>query len=257
LYDTTNHSVLKDILNNGLLCGVYTWSRGGGWRGPYINSEFWIDMNTWVVSQWAQNTGRSEEALFYEFAAQHGFTGREADHLRQIALLSIEGVRKGHCNSYTINQPWWARDEFFSVKANKEVIKEIVKNDLYRKVMAEKAEAVDVWKQIEDISKQITIADTTLLQAIQVSCTYGRIKFALIEQMWTLMLEHGRMEWGKEYNLNTLRNALKRYDELWLEWRNLKLSSRWCATLYTDMDFLNKKEGSIGEFVDLLRHKVK
>ena len=31
---------LRDIADNPLICGVYTWSRGGGWYGPYIKNEF-------------------------------------------------------------------------------------------------------------------------------------------------------------------------------------------------------------------------
>lgn len=253
----TNPRGMKDILNKGLLGGAFTWSRGGGWQGPYITNEFWIDMNTWVVSHWAQNTNRSEESLFYEFATQHGFTGMQADRLRQIALLSIEGVRKGHCNSFTINQVWWARDEFFSVKANSAVINSILKNNLSEQVLAEKAEAAGIWKQIEAIAKQITIVDTALQEAIRVSCSYGRIKFELIEQMWTLMLENAVEEMGGQPRQQVLQQALQKYDQLWAEWRTLKQSSPYCATLYTDMDFLNKKEGSIGELVTLIRDKVK
>jgi hypothetical protein len=45
--------------------------------------------------------------------------------------------------------------------------------------------------------------------------------------------------------------------ELWSEWKALKVSSEYCATLYTDMAFRNEKKGSIGEFVDGLRAFVK
>ena len=33
---------LKDIIDSPLIRGLYTWSRGGGWWGPYIHGqEFW------------------------------------------------------------------------------------------------------------------------------------------------------------------------------------------------------------------------
>ena len=33
---------LKDIINTPLIRGLFTWSRGGGWWGPYIHGlEFW------------------------------------------------------------------------------------------------------------------------------------------------------------------------------------------------------------------------
>ncbi|SEW28649.1 hypothetical protein SAMN05428988_3975 [Chitinophaga sp. YR573] len=254
LNNPSNPRGIKDILNKGLLCGVYTWSRGGGWTGPYITSEIWTDLNTYVVSHWGMNTSRSEEKIFYEFAALHGMTGIQADRFRQIAMLSIEAVRKGQCNSYANNQVWWSRDQFFSVSVNKDVISDILKENVADKVLAEKAEATGMWKQIEDISKNITIpgGDSTV-EAIRVSCTYGRIKYALCEQMWIMMLEYAKPNPDK----NILAPAVQKYDQLWAEWRALKTSSKYCATLYTDMGFLNERGGSIGEMVDAIRKVIR
>ena len=30
-----------------LYAGIWTWSRGGGWGGPYIENEMWCDLNAW------------------------------------------------------------------------------------------------------------------------------------------------------------------------------------------------------------------
>jgi hypothetical protein len=64
-------------------------------------------------------------------------------------------------------------------------------------------------------------------------------------------------ETGGQPRKQVLQQALQKYDRLWAAWRTLKQSSPYCATLYTDMDFLNKKEGSIGELVTRIRDKVR
>ncbi|GAL79474.1 hypothetical protein JCM19274_1982 [Algibacter lectus] len=51
-----------------LYAGIWTWSRGGGWEGPYIKSEMWCDLNAWVMAQWGQNTNKSEEFIFNRYA---------------------------------------------------------------------------------------------------------------------------------------------------------------------------------------------
>ena len=256
LNNPVNPRGIKDILDKHLLCGVDIWSRGGGWQGPYITNEIWADLNTYVVSQWARNPNRSEEEIFYEFAAKYGITGMQADFFRQIALLSIDGVHKGQCNSFTINNKWWSRDEFFSVSDNKEVLTQIVKENLQDKVLAEKAEASAIWRQIEALSKELSVKDSVTQEAIRVSCTYGRIKYELIEQMWILMIEDANATISGKWNTDIVNSAIRRYDELWKEWRNLKQSSKECATLYTDLAFRNNKSGSIGELVEKLRLKV-
>ena len=188
-----------------------------------------------------------------QFADSIGFTGMNADIFRNIALLTEEGVRKGQCNSYTFNNVWWARDEFFSAAANAKVIKEILDRGLQSKVLAEKAEASAIWSQIESLSRQLDCKDADLLEAVQVSCSYGRIKYHLIERMWQMMLLNAEIERGKPLDREKLQEILASYDALWHEWAQLKESSRWCATLYTDMAYRNKREGSIGELADHLR----
>lgn len=256
LNNPANPRGVKDILKDSLLCGVFTWAHGGGGQGPYIANEIWTDLNTYVMSQWALNPKASEKELFYGFAAKHGLRGMQADIFREINMLSIDAVRKGQCNSFTINNKWWARDEFFSVSDNKAVISSILKNNLRHKVLAEKAEETAIWLQIEALSQQLTIQDTLLQEAIRVSCTYGRIKYALIEQMWVMMLADAEPASGSSIDARAVRKAIAKYDQLWDEWRRLKASSSQCATLYTDLAFRNETRESIGELVARLRKQV-
>lgn len=244
---------LKDVINTGLICGVVTWSNGGGWQGPYIKNEFWSELNTYVVANWMKQPTRSEEELFFEFANRKGINGYSAYCFRQLALQSIEGVRKGHANSYTQNNMWWTRDDFFSYVENKNVVEDILKNNLKSRVLAEKAETSAIWLQIEALSRQIESRDKILEEVIKVSSIYGRIKYMLIEVMWKMMIEYGEIMGGKTIDKAYIDTLLKDYDSLWNEWRELKAKSEYCATLYTDMAFRNKEKGSIGELVEQLR----
>ena len=233
-----------------------TWSNGGGWQGPYITHEIWTDLNTYIVSHWAQNTQKTEKELFYEFTENLGLDDWNADLFREIAILSIEGVRKGHCNSYSWNDVWWTRDEFFSAAANTNIIHDILKKQLQDKVLAEKAEASAIWLQIEALSKQLSCNDIHLQEAIRVSCTYGRIKYQLIEQMWKIMIAEGCYQQNIAINNQEIKKVITKYDHLWTEWKSLKQSSPWCATLYTDMAFRNQRKGSIGELVNKWKKQI-
>jgi len=244
---------IRDMLGNGLLSGVLTWSNGGGWDGPYTKSEIWTDLNTYVVSQWALHPDKAEEAIFNEFSEKLGLRGYQADLFRQLNLLTIEGVRKGQLNSYASNQVWWSRDQYFSAKANEEVIAEIIEKHKESEVLWEKSEASAIWRQIESLSNQITFPDTEDQEAVRVSCTYGRIKFELIEEMWRLMLEAHKLKTKGKMDNDVIHRSIKHYDSLWAEWKNLKHRSKYCATLYTDLAFRNQRKGSIGELVDKLR----
>ena len=62
-----------------------------------------------------------------------------------------------------------------------------------------------------------------------------------------------RVNQGIEIDRLKLQSEISKYDKLWDEWRVLEHSSRFCATIYTDLAFRNQKSGSIGELVDSLR----
>lgn len=256
LNDPAKPRGIKDVLSTGLLKGVLTWSNGGGWDGPYITHEIWTDLNTFVVSQWGRNPERSEEAIFSEFSANLGLQGSQADLFRQLCLLTVEGVRKGQLNSYTSNSVWWSRDQYFSVAENKNVLNEIIRKNVEKQVLAEKAEASAIWRQIESLSKQFLVKDAETQEAIEVSCAYGRIKYELIEQMWILMTENARAKKNGTLDKERVRSAIKIYNRLWNEWRHLKSSSKYCASLYTDKAFRNQESGSIGELVRELSKSI-
>jgi len=243
---------IKDLLPTGKLVGVWTWSSGGGWQGPYLKSTVWKDLNSYVISHWGQNTSKTEEELCYEYANKMGIEGFNADIFRKIALLSVEAVRKGQCSDYSKNNLWWARDNFFSATYNNDALKEIVKENLIERVLAEKAESSAMWIQIEALSKQFNINDKELEEALRVSCTYGRIKYQLTEQMWYLMIQNELKKQEKNFSPEGIKASIASYDALWAEWRELA-KSPWCATLYKDTQFLDERKGSIGELVDEMR----
>lgn len=250
--DKKNPRGLKDVINTGLIKGVVTWSNGGGWQGPYIKHEFWSQLNTYVVANWMKDPSKSEKDLFGEFAEKYGIRGYSAYCFRQLALQSIEAVRKGHAISYTSNNMWWTRDEFFSYLENDSIVNDILNNDLKDKVLAEKSESSAMWMQIEALSKQIDSSNKIIQEVIRVSSTYGRIKYQLIEVMWKMMLEYGEIRRGKAIDKIYIAEIIKQYNMLWDEWRKLECSSEYCATIYTELAFRNSKKGSIKELVEKL-----
>ncbi len=243
---------IKELISTGKLVGVWTWSSGGGWQGPYLKSTIWKDLNSYVISNWGRNPSKTEEQLCYEFAQKHGIEGFNADIFRKINVISVEAVRKGQCSDYTKNNLWWARDNFFSASYNNDALKEIVKDNLIDRVLAEKAEAAAMWSQIEALSKQFDLKDKELEESLRVGCTYGRIKYHLTEQMWYLMIQNELNKQSKAIDKVGIKASIARYDALWAEWRELA-KSPWCATLYKDTQFLDEHKGSIGEMVDGMR----
>lgn len=242
---------LCDLVSNPLYAGVWTWSRGGGWKGPYIPNEFWCELNTYVVAKWAQNPARTEEDVFNEFAREIAGIKDPANiaRLRRIALLSAAGVLRSQNSLVHKLDVWWNRDEYFADLTGQ--MKDIVKAGQTDAFLKEKADATAMWREIEQLSRKLQVPDPKLAEFIHVSCTYGRIKCEIIEQMCQVLL-HGLTARENKTKDPRVAAALARYDQLWAEWRQLRSDHPdSCATLYTDRSFLDKP--GMGAAIDKFR----
>lgn len=244
---------LSDLKANPNFKGVWTWSRGGGWKGPYITNELWCDLNAYVLSQWAQDTSLTEPAIFKQYTQELGLTDADANTFRQIALLSTRGVFLGRSSELTPINPWWIRDQYMGGltapefndhtdeawgKTNKE-FEHIVANNMVEAILDEKAEAVRIWKEIEKLAGQVKSGNEKFQDYLQVSCSYGRIKYEIIQQAWIVMLKGLEGDKTGNYDRVRIENAYLQYKELWKEFEALKKNNKQCATLYLPYGFNN------------------
>jgi len=244
---------VRDIVNNTNFAGVWTWSRGGGWEGPYIQNELWCELNAYVIAKYAENPKRTEENIFDEFATQQlGLKGADVAKFRELNLLSAAAVLRGNLSFKGKVNLTWARDDFMGAPD----LKFFVTNNLVADVLEEKAESVTMWKRIETLSRQINFPDAKTKEFVEVSSSYGRIKYSIIEQAWTILLYGAMGDETGHYDFKKLSAAMAGYDKLWTEWRALLAAHPdSCATIYKDVAFQNKP--GIGAAVDHYREIFK
>jgi len=237
---------LRSLCGVPQFAGVWTWSRGGGWRGPYITNELWPSLNAFVISHWAQDTTRSEESLFNEFVQRFlGLDSRNTELFRKMMLLSADAILKGQLTSYYASMnPWWTRDEFLGgINQLKTDFDFFLRHQLVDKILAEKGEATAIWKQIEAIAQQLEVSNAEQASFIRTSAAYGRIKFAIIEQGWIVMLKGLQGDSTGVYDKTTIEKAIRQYDALWEEWKRLKANQPECPSLYVDTYFMGDVPG--------------
>jgi hypothetical protein len=243
---------LRDVITNKLCAGVWTWSRGGGWEGPYIKNELWCDLNAYVVAEFAKDPTHTEEFYFNQFAREKlKLSEADAKKFRELNLLSEKAVLRGQLTTLGAKiDEWWARDHFF----DEPNLSDFVKKGLVENALAEKAGSVAVWRRIEALAHEIHFADTNTQEFVEVSCAYGRIKYEIVQQAWTVLLcgkvgdKSGRCEREK------ISTALSRYDTLWAEWRKLKDQHPCCASIYLDVGFDHKP--GLGAAMDFYRRHI-
>jgi len=97
-----------------------------------------------------------------------------------------------------------------------------------------------MWKRIEQLAHQIHFADTNTQEFVEVSATYGRIKYEIVGQAWAVLLAGKLGDKSRQYDHNKIQVAIACYDKLWNEWQELAKAHPCCATIYLDVGFDHK-----------------
>lgn len=177
---------LNDLKNNDLVRGIWTWSRGGGWGGPYLTNEFWVELNAYVVSQWSKNRDKSEYEILTDFAKLKGLKESDIPKFHELCMLSLDGVLMGQYSKYGNAWVNWTRDNSCFDSTQRAFIKDIVKRGEQKKYLKEKLKAVKIWKKIESLSKHMHFDDAETEAYVRNSCTYARLKYSFFAASWNL-----------------------------------------------------------------------
>jgi hypothetical protein len=200
---------VRGVYKSGTLGGVWTWSRGGGWSGPYIKDELWCDLNAWVAAQWANNPEASEESVFKRYALERlGLKAGDYAAFRKMCLLSAEAVVRGRNSVHGDMNPWWTRDAgigwpIYSKHA-----------DIERN-LRDKDESVAKWKEIVKLSRQISWPTAKLKREAVSSSLYGLHLYRIYRSV--VYLDSVK----KAGDAEGIRRWLKEYDAAWADYNAL------------------------------------
>jgi hypothetical protein len=198
----------------------------------YDTNELWCALNAYVAAKFAQNPARPEWEIFNEFATQQlGLAGEDLARFRELNRLSASAVLRGQCSLLGPVDLWWARDNFIAVPD----VQYFITNKLIAAALAEKAEAVAQWRRIETLAREIKFREAATQDFVETSCAYGRIKYSIFEQAWTILLLGKQGDETKHYDQSRIAKAIAEYDRLWAKWRQLKAEHPSCATLSKDV----------------------
>ncbi len=249
---------LKEVANTAQFAGVYTWSRGGGWRGPYIKNEFWCKLNAFVASNWAANTHLTEKEVFDKFMDAQGIRQNDARKaFRQLCLLSAKAVLRGHASAlYPVKKDWvfWMRDHFLagcdtanlSPKAFPsegflhEAFTQYLQQGVLDEVVKEKYVAQQMWDTIVLLSKKIITNNRVDDEYIRISALYGAHLHAIIASGWHIMALGMQHDNGIAIDKNVLKTAIAKYDAAWMQYEVLEKKHKQCASLYVPYAFIYK-----------------
>ncbi len=231
---TPEPHTLKAFAKSPLFAGVWTWSRGGGWVGPYIKNELWCELNARVMALWAADPSRSEEDAFEEAAAALGVLPESRGAFRRLALLSPRAIFRGKSATRKEARKGlsviWTRDQFLGGLGHLEgYLKDRIADGTVESVLADRRESVRIWEEMVRLAGDVKCRDERDAHYVLTSAMYGLRLYRMIEAGWDVMATGlaGRDQ-------ARLAEGVRRYDRAKAEYMALPGERPDSATLYTD-----------------------
>ncbi len=236
---------LKDIADNPLICGMYAWSRGGGWNGPYIKNEFWCDLNAYIIAQYAKNPDRNEKDIFMEYTRERmGMSQENGEKFHDLCLKVSDAVLHGRYitpydksldESIMPSANWLRDDDIGGLCQLNEVFDHLEENHLVNEAIAEKQYSLKLWQEIKESFKEIDIPYSELREFIESSIEYGLRFFKVIDVCIKIMAKCRKKE--------KLKELLVDYDKVWEEYKALEMEEHASTSYDTDYRFSEKGFG--------------
>jgi hypothetical protein len=235
---------LRDWCHSPLWAGVWTWSRGGGWFGPYLKNEFWCELNVRVIAAWMQSPDRTEKEAFDEVCEKDFGMGSDSRVLfRELCLAAEEAIWLGRSSPalaritrfsrVDVVGLWMRDDRLGGLDQVHGLFAELLAGNCLMESIQEKKRAALLFMRMQDLAARIQTADPLTGEAIRTSAAYGAHLFAIIAKGWELMVRI----WLSEHDpaaQQISRADVSAYRQLWNHYRTLPSKHPTCATLYEE-----------------------
>lgn len=253
---------LRNVWNDARICGIFGWSRGGGWYGPYLQNELWCDLHAYVIAQFALHPQQTELSIFTRYATQRmGLAAEEAAILRGLCKTAAQAVLHGrYCEAYDASLQekiaptnlWMRDDRLGGAQQLAPVFAYLKENNLVDSALKEKQLAVALWQQVVSLAEKIQSSPQG--RYILVSAQYGLTLYRIVEIGWRVLLLS-----QCKADTELQRQALTEYDRCWEAYQAVSAQPQ-CATLYQDT-YLNLPGTSpvsgLGESIEVVRKQIR
>jgi len=193
---------MRDWRESPLYAGLFTWTRGGGWFGPWLRDEFWPELNARVIAAWHAAPEQEEATLFARVCRDtYGLDSGSSSALRELALASEDVLLHGrYCLPaaelegfrYEATNLWMRDDRLGGITELAATFAALEKAGRLDEAVAEKRKAAALAARLSAIAARVTFADPGRTAFVRWTAAYAEKLFAWIAEGWAVMAQRWR-----------------------------------------------------------------
>jgi len=210
---------LASVADQVNLAGLWAWVRGGGWGGPFVQDEAWIDANVVAVpkladdpaadpqalaSQWAQNQLNIEEPELID--AVTGILMRSAETAREAFYFGPFTATKGNAWHPAAD---WVSDDQLNAEACWRIIQRIPEHELDLAVQEKENAAEAISNDRHLLQTLAGDRNHARLQSLVNTLIYAESLYAAIRDLTAGLVAYRRFrETGQQDQADTARGRM-------------------------------------------------
>lgn len=254
----TGVSGLAEAAGKVNLAGLWAWVRGGGWGGPFVKNETWIDANVFAVPKLAEHPETSPRDLADQWVAQRLGIHDEntARAIRQALEHSPEIVRRGFYIgpfARSKNEPWhpngdWIQDDVLDARAAWRMIQRLP-DSILDEVVREKQEAVEQIAADRTALQQIdNDTNRSTIEPMIHTLVYAESLLETLRDLLTGLVAYRRWLKTKDPSqAETIRKRLVAAQSHWIHHTQRHGSLPGAATAFREVHFWDLTQEILGE----------
>ena len=198
---------LKEVAERVNLAGLWAWVRGGGWGGPFIKDETWVDANVWAVPKLAADPAAEPTALAKQWATHR--LGLDEPPLVEAVVELLRASPAFNRQAFYLGpfsrqkrDPWhpaadWVQDDMLDAEAIHRVIHRLPLASLHELVKEKEAAATEVSHHRRRLQQLLGDRHHASLEPLRSSLLYAESLFEAFRDLTAGLAAYRRWQRGK------------------------------------------------------------
>jgi hypothetical protein len=186
------------------LAGLWAWVRGGGWGGPFVKNETWIDANVFAVPRLAEDARASADELGRQWIDQRLQVSDSAIASRVLRILqdSPDMIRSAfYIGPYAASRPdgWhpsadWISDDLVDAQAAWRIVQRIPEAQLDALVQEKETAAANLSAHRAELQHLVSDRNHSTLEPLVNTLMYSESLFEMLRDLLAGLVAYRRFQ---------------------------------------------------------------